>query len=60
MKFSKGDHYENKSGGTIDIISAEGDNITYRMTSGACYSSSRYFTEKMLEVNGYAKVVTEE
>lgn len=60
MKFNKNDHYENELGGTIDVLSVDGDNITYRMTSGNCYSSSKYFTEKMLNDNGYVKVVIEE
>lgn len=60
MKFNKNDHYENELGGTIDILFVDGDNIIYRMTSGNCYSSSRYFTEKMLNDNGYVKVVIEE
>lgn len=60
MKFHKDDHYENELGGTIDIVSVDGDNITYRMVSDHCYCSSRYFTEKMLKDNGYVKVVTEE
>lgn len=60
MRFHREDQYINSTGDTIDILAVdEGDIITYKMPSGSCFKSARFFTEKMLIDGGYAKVAKE-